>query len=96
MCGIIGYTGRENATPYLVSGLEALEYRGYDSVGIAEECCGVGDGIYAAVREMTGSYAFVVMHKSHPVSFTPYAKKARSLPLKQSTDVCLLPMLPQS
>lgn len=40
MCGIIGYTGRENATPYLVSGLEALEYRGYDSVGIAEECGG--------------------------------------------------------
>ena len=35
MCGIIGYTGRENAAPYLVSGLEALEYRGYDSVGIA-------------------------------------------------------------
>ena len=26
MCGIIGYTGHENATPYLVSGLEALEY----------------------------------------------------------------------
>lgn len=51
MCGIIGYTGRENATPYLVSGLEALEYRGYDSVGIAEERCCVGDGIFAAVRK---------------------------------------------
>ncbi len=35
MCGIIGYIGKENATPYLVSGLEKLEYRGYDSAGIA-------------------------------------------------------------
>ena len=175
MCGIIGYTGHENATPYLVSGLEALEYRGYDSVGIAEECggdyiivktkgkierlkkllentkaeksvcgightrwatngepseanahphrkgdtvivhngiiendrklikslgeyefesetdtevaaalidkrikerCCVGDGIFAAVREMTGSYAFVVMHKSHPGELYAIRKKS--------------------
>lgn len=96
MCGIIGYTGHENATPYLVSGLEALEYRGYDSVGIAEECGSVGDGIFAAVREMTGSYAFVVMHKSRQGELYAIRKKARSLPLKQRTDLCLPPMLPQS
>ncbi|MDD6021719.1 MAG: glutamine--fructose-6-phosphate transaminase (isomerizing) [Oscillospiraceae bacterium] len=35
MCGIIGYVGDDNATGYLVSGLEKLEYRGYDSAGIA-------------------------------------------------------------
>lgn len=35
MCGIIGYTGGENAVPRLLEGLESLEYRGYDSVGIA-------------------------------------------------------------
>lgn len=35
MCGIIGYTGSENALPRLLSGLSALEYRGYDSAGIA-------------------------------------------------------------
>lgn len=35
MCGIIGYTGTENAAPILVEGLRALEYRGYDSAGIA-------------------------------------------------------------
>ena len=35
MCGIIGYTGHENATPILVDGLKRLEYRGYDSAGIA-------------------------------------------------------------
>lgn len=35
MCGIIGYTGQKNAVPVLISGLHALEYRGYDSAGIA-------------------------------------------------------------
>ncbi len=35
MCGIIGYTGSENALPRLLGGLSALEYRGYDSAGIA-------------------------------------------------------------
>ncbi len=35
MCGIIGYTGDKKAAPILVSGLSALEYRGYDSAGVA-------------------------------------------------------------
>lgn len=35
MCGIIGYTGTQNAVPILVEGLRALEYRGYDSAGVA-------------------------------------------------------------
>ena len=35
MCGIIGYVGRESATPILIAGLQRLEYRGYDSAGIA-------------------------------------------------------------
>lgn len=35
MCGIIGYVGKENATDVLVDGLKRLEYRGYDSAGIA-------------------------------------------------------------
>lgn len=35
MCGIIGYTGHENAVPKITKGLEVLEYRGYDSVGLA-------------------------------------------------------------
>ncbi len=35
MCGIVGYIGDKNATEILVAGLEKLEYRGYDSAGIA-------------------------------------------------------------
>ena len=35
MCGIVGYTGEHQAAPILLSGLEKLEYRGYDSAGLA-------------------------------------------------------------
>ncbi|MFA4829945.1 MAG: glutamine--fructose-6-phosphate transaminase (isomerizing) [Thermodesulfovibrionales bacterium] len=35
MCGIIGYTGKKNAVPIILDGLKRLEYRGYDSAGIA-------------------------------------------------------------
>ncbi|MBQ5968767.1 MAG: glutamine--fructose-6-phosphate transaminase (isomerizing) [Clostridia bacterium] len=35
MCGIVGYAGKHHAVPYLLEGLEKLEYRGYDSAGIA-------------------------------------------------------------
>ncbi len=35
MCGIIGYTGEKKSVPILLEGLRTLEYRGYDSVGVA-------------------------------------------------------------
>src|SRR5262245_31513201 len=35
MCGIVGYTGTREAEPILVEGLSRLEYRGYDSAGLA-------------------------------------------------------------
>src|ERR1700733_14260610 len=35
MCGIIGYVGRKPASPILLEGLRRLEYRGYDSAGVA-------------------------------------------------------------
>ncbi len=35
MCGIVGYVGHQEAAPFLLSGLRRLEYRGYDSAGIA-------------------------------------------------------------
>ncbi|MEK7820938.1 MAG: glutamine--fructose-6-phosphate aminotransferase, partial [Pseudomonadota bacterium] len=35
MCGIVGIVGKEDAAPRLVEGLRRLEYRGYDSAGVA-------------------------------------------------------------
>ena len=35
MCGIVGYVGKQQAAPILLGGLRRLEYRGYDSAGIA-------------------------------------------------------------
>lgn len=60
MCGIVGYTGRQQAAPILLDGLAKLEYRGYDSAGI----CVFGDaawqisktkGRLAALQEMTAN-----------------------------------------
>ena len=35
MCGIVGYIGSQNAQDFVIDGLSKLEYRGYDSAGIA-------------------------------------------------------------
>ncbi len=50
MCGIVGYVGPREASPILVSGLRKLEYRGYDSAGLAS----VGNGTGISVRRCVG------------------------------------------
>ena len=35
MCGIVGYNGKSKAAPFIIEGLKRLEYRGYDSAGVA-------------------------------------------------------------
>ena len=52
MCGIVGYIGPKQATPILVSGLKRLEYRGYDSAGVA-----VFDGEALETRRAAGKIA---------------------------------------
>jgi len=49
MCGIVGYVGSKRAEPFLMQGLQRLEYRGYDSVGIA-----VVDADALVVRKQKG------------------------------------------
>lgn len=52
MCGIVGYTGSQEAAPILLEGLKKLEYRGYDSAGIA-----VLDDNRISVSKVTGRIA---------------------------------------
>ncbi len=52
MCGIVGYIGNRNATEVLLSGLSKLEYRGYDSSGVA-----VHNGTNLVVRKNAGKLA---------------------------------------
>ena len=49
MCGIVGYIGKEQAAPVILDGLSKLEYRGYDSAGMA-----VFDGERIQTKKATG------------------------------------------
>ncbi|MFI9200227.1 glutamine--fructose-6-phosphate transaminase (isomerizing) [Streptomyces sp. NPDC053048] len=57
MCGIVGYIGKRDVAPLLLEGLQRLEYRGYDSAGIALHAGGKAGGLKSAkakgrVREL--------------------------------------------
>lgn len=55
MCGIVGYVGSSQAAPFLLDGLGKLEYRGYDSAGIA-----VYDGQHIKVEKSVGRLSVLV------------------------------------
>jgi glucosamine--fructose-6-phosphate aminotransferase (isomerizing) len=65
MCGIIGYVGKKAASPILLEGLRRLEYRGYDSAGVA-----VLDGGELLVRKKKGKIGegLAPLLKSQPVA----------------------------
>ncbi|HEY4757738.1 MAG TPA: glutamine--fructose-6-phosphate aminotransferase, partial [Chthoniobacterales bacterium] len=52
MCGIVGYVGAAEAAPILLDGLRRLEYRGYDSAGVA-----IVNGKYIETRKCAGRIA---------------------------------------
>ncbi|MBD3385020.1 glutamine--fructose-6-phosphate transaminase (isomerizing) [candidate division KSB1 bacterium] len=64
MCGIVGYIGKNASIPFLLNGLKRLEYRGYDSVGLA-----VHDGSKIQINKTAGRIAALQdLTNRHPLS----------------------------
>jgi len=67
MCGIVGYVGDKNATPIILEGLVKLEYRGYDSTGIA-----VIEGDKIEVRRDSGKISRLIkLVEDKPINGSP-------------------------
>jgi glucosamine--fructose-6-phosphate aminotransferase (isomerizing) len=67
MCGIVGYIGARNATPILLDGLKRLEYRGYDSAGLAI----LANGRIEVRREAGKLSRLVKLVAQSPISGSP-------------------------
>ena len=67
MCGIVGFTGAQEAAPRLLEGLKRLEYRGYDSAGIAV----MGDG-GIRVEKVSGKVAKLCEKTRDGAEIFPY------------------------
>ena len=75
MCGIVGYIGKRDAVPLLLEGLSRLEYRGYDSAGVA-----VQNGRGVSTRKVAGrverladSLAKLPVHGTSGIGHTRWA-----------------------
>ena len=75
MCGIIGYIGNSNASPILLNGLKQLEYRGYDSCGMACSDNGsieIKKGV-GKIKEVDSNIDFITMKGTIGIAHTRWA-----------------------
>ena len=75
MCGIVGYVGKKPAVPVIIEGLKRLEYRGYDSAGVA----GVNDSgmqvrrAQGKLRNLEEAVRLNPIHGSYGIGHTRWA-----------------------
>ena len=80
MCGIVGYVGSKDPVPIIIEGLRRLEYRGYDSAGIA--VAGKGDGMElrrapGKLKKLEDVLALQPVHGSYGIGHTRWATHGR-------------------
>jgi glucosamine--fructose-6-phosphate aminotransferase (isomerizing) len=80
MCGIVGYVGKKSVVPVIIEGLRKLEYRGYDSAGIA--VAGDGDGLQlrraeGKLRNLEEVLRQKPLHGSYGIGHTRWATHGR-------------------
>jgi len=80
MCGIVGYVGKKSVVPIIIEGLRRLEYRGYDSAGIA--VAGNGDGLQlrraeGKLRNLEEAIRLKPIHGSYGIGHTRWATHGR-------------------
>ena len=82
MCGIVGYIGEKNPIEVLINGLKNLEYRGYDSAGIA-----LKNESQIQVIKSVGKIANLeekIKNETDPVRQVKYAEEIRKLRIGES------------
>ena len=95
MCGIIGYTGKKNAVSIILEGLKRLEYRGYDSAGIAffnergveiRKCTGKIKDLYAIIDSDKPFSATAIGHTRWATHGKPSEEKCASSQVRRDNN----------